>query len=463
MNAQRLEQLASHQQQHLLAFWDDLSPGEQQVLAAEIDALDLDQIDRLLHDRAADEDWTELSRRAEPPEAIRLTGQRPFPADAARARGDAALAAGQVGVVLVAGGQGTRLGFDRPKGMFPIGPVSNATLFQVLFQKTLATARRYATAIPLCVMTSPATHDDTVAFLAQHDQFGMPADDVHIFCQGTLPAINASTGRLLLAERGRLALSPDGHGGLLAALRRAGLIEHLAQRGIRHLFYMQVDNPLVRVCDPEFIGYHLLCESEVSTQVVAKHDPLDRVGNLARIDGRTRMIEYSDLPDEVARRRADDGSLLLWAGNTAIHVFDLDFLARMAAAPEGLPLHRAHKKVPYIDESGRLVEPATPNALKFERFIFDLLPAARRAIAVEVDPAIIFAPVKNASGAAKDTPETCRAAWSLLHASWLRASGAEVTPGVPIEICPLFALDQADLAARGVAGLRVSEATYLTE
>jgi UDP-N-acetylglucosamine/UDP-N-acetylgalactosamine diphosphorylase len=459
MKQELLARLAPHGQEHLLAFWDALTPVERRGLAAEIETVDLPLIDRLYRDASAAEDWQALSDRAEPPEAIRLMGERPFSAAHARDRGAAALRDGQVGVVLVAGGQGTRLGFDLPKGMFPLGPVSNCTLFQVLFQKVLAVSRRFGVSIPLCVMTSPATHDDTVRFLDEQQRFGLPADDVHVFCQGTMPAVDASSGRLLLAERGRLALSPDGHGGLLAALDRAGLLRDLSARGIHQLFYMQVDNPLVQACDPEFIGYHLLCGAEVSTQVVAKRNPDDRVGNFVRIDGQSRMIEYSDLAKSAAEKRAADGTLLLWAGNTAVHVFDVEFLARMARDAASLPFHRAMKKVPHLDPTGTLIEPEHPNALKFERFIFELLPAAQRAIAVEVDEATAFAPVKNASGAAKDTPETCRAAWVALHTAWLRAAGASVAPGVAVEISPLFALNADEVAGRVAPGTRVEAPT----
>jgi len=297
-----------------------------------------------------------------------------------------------------------------------------------------------------------------VDFLAEHDYFGLPRD-VFIFCQGTMPAVDAGDGRLLLAEQGRLALSPDGHGGTLQALDRHGHLQELQRRGVRQLFYMQVDNPLVGVCDAEFLGFHLLAGAEVSTQVVAKGDPADRVGNLVTVDGRARIIEYSDLTDAAAGRRQPDGSLTLWAGNIAVHAFDVAFLARMAEEA-ALPFHRALKKVPFVDEQGNSIEPSQPNALKFERFIFDLLPLAARTLGVEMDEAESFAPLKNASGASKDTPETVRAAMIALHAKWLRQAGAIVDDGVPVEIGPLFALDAEDLAKKIAAGTRVSEPRY---
>jgi UDP-N-acetylglucosamine/UDP-N-acetylgalactosamine diphosphorylase len=310
-------------------------------------------------------------------------------------------------------------------------------------------------------MTSPATHDATIAYLDAHDRFGIPAGDLTVFCQGTMPALDAQTGRVLLESPASLALSPDGHGGMPAALRASGALADIRRRGVDHLFYMQVDNPLVAVCQPEFIGYHLLAESELSTQVVAKTTPRDRVGNVVSIDGQVRIIEYSDLPDDVAQQRLPDGCLKLWAGNTAIHVFAVDLLDRAGVSDHDLPYHLALKKVPFIDQQGKLVEPAEPNAIKFERFIFDLLPAARNPIVVEVDEATHFAPVKNAPGAERDSPEKVQAQVIALHRRWLEQAGARVAPGVAVEISPLFALDAEEAQHKVQPGTAVESAQYL--
>jgi UDP-N-acetylglucosamine/UDP-N-acetylgalactosamine diphosphorylase len=365
-----------------------------------------------------------------------------------------------VGVILVAGGQGTRLGFDHPKGMFPIGPISGRSLFQIYVEKILAAGRRHGVRIPLYLMTSPATHKKTKAFFSRHHNFGLEAEDLIIFRQGTMPAVDAASGRVLLERPGQIALSPDGHGGTLAALARSGALADIQQRGLRHLFYFQVDNPLVDVCGAEFVGCHLLTDSEMSTQVVAKQHPKDQLGNVVQVDGRLQVIEYSDLPDDVAERRNADGSLEIWAGSIAVHMFAVDFLRRMAAAADALPFHIAHKKVAYIGRAGRLVKPKKTNAIKFERFIFDLMPSAARAIVVEVDPQEAFAPLKNASRAATDTPEWVRAQMVAQHRRWLRRAGAEIDDGVAVEICPLWALDAEETAAKIKPGTRIAEATY---
>jgi UDP-N-acetylglucosamine/UDP-N-acetylgalactosamine diphosphorylase len=453
--------LRPYNQEHLLAFWDALDVEQQESLAQQIDAIDFALIQRLYEGRDQQSNVSELADRSEPPPAFRLdTAQNPFPPQQAEQRAQKALQAGQWGVILVAGGQGTRLGFDHPKGMFPIGPISQKTLFQIHVEKILAAGRRYGVRIPLYMMTSPATHAETVAFFAAHDRFGLLADDLIVFCQGTMPAVDAQTGRVLLEAPDRIAVSPDGHGGMLAALVRSGALDDIQRRGIAHLFYFQVDNPLVDICGREFVGYHLLAQSELSSQVIAKRDPLERVGNVVRVDDRLMVIEYSDLPDQAAERRNADGSLVIWAGSIAVHGIDAALLRRLSSTADGLPFHIARKKVAHIDLAGRRIESSQPDAIKFERFIFDLMPQARNAIVVEVDAAQAFAPLKNASGAKTDTPESVRQQMAAIHREWLRQAGATVDDSVVVEISPLFALDAEELAAKIRPGMRIAERTY---
>jgi UDP-N-acetylglucosamine/UDP-N-acetylgalactosamine diphosphorylase len=452
--------LAPHGQQHVVQFWDDLDEPQRQALAGQIRAIDFDLIGRLYRQPDRSPEIRALADRSAEPPTFRLDDwTNRFSPEEARQRGGAALKEGRIGAMLVAGGQGTRLGFDDPKGTYCIGPVSGKTLFEIHVEKVRATARRYGRPLPLCVMTSPATHGPTQEFFCRHDRFGLAEEDLKIFCQGTMPAVDTASGRLLLDRPDQIVVSPDGHGGMLAALKRSGLLHALRGRGIEHLFYFQVDNPLVAVCDPEFLGYHLLSGSEMSSQAVRKQTPQERIGNMVEVDGRLHVIEYSDLPKEVAQRRKADGSLAIWAGSIGVHVMDLAFLDRMAGTAPGLPFHVARKKVPYIDASGRRIEPAAENALKFERFIFDLLPSASRAIVVEVDPREHFAPLKNASGE-EDTPEIVRARFAALHGRWLRAAGAELLDGVPVEISPLWALDEGETAARVTPGMKITEPTY---
>jgi UDP-N-acetylglucosamine/UDP-N-acetylgalactosamine diphosphorylase len=453
--------VAPHGQEHLLGFWSQLTAAQQQSLAVQIEEIDFDLVDRLYRGEDALADLHALADRAGSPPGFRLDPRaNRFTPEQARQRGIEAIAAGRLGTILVAGGQGTRLGFDHPKGMFPIGPISQRPLFQIHVEKILALGRRHGVRIPLYLMTSHATHQETVDFFARNGRFGLLEDDLQIFCQGTMPAVDAASGKILLERPDRIFQSPDGHGGMLAALARSGALADMRGRGIEQLFYFQVDNPLVDVGNPESLGYHLLSDAEISTQVVAKQDPLEKVGNVVQVDGRSRIIEYSDLAEAIARRRKEDGSLAIWAGSIGVHVIQRSFLEKVADRGDGLPFHRAAKKVPYINAAGARVEPREPNAVKFERFIFDLLPWAAGAVVIEVDPQRSFAPLKNAPGAKKDTAEWVQAQMVALATEWLRLAGATVAEGVLVEINPLLALDAEELARKIRSGTRVTQSTY---
>lgn len=455
-------------QEHLLDHWPRLSAANQTAFAEELAAVDWELVREVCAEKyaAADEKTAQeqMAARAEPPMAMRLDGRgASFSADDAREAGRKALAAGEVGMMIVAGGLGTRLGFEQPKGMFPLGPVSGRPLFQILCEQVAAVARRYGKRVPLYVMTSPATHAETERFFADNDFFGLPAGDVRLFCQSTLFALDEKSGKLLLEAPGKLFQGPDGHGGMVAAFDRTGTLADARSRGIKYLCYGQIDNPLTPVCDPLLVGAHLLAKSEMTTLAVAKCAAKERVGNIVQVDGRVWVLEYMHFPDAAAEQKNPDGSLRLWAGNTAVHVFDVEFLAKSAAKRGSLPLHRSLKKVPHCGTDGEIVEPAQPNAWRFERFIFDLLPNAERALVVEGDRCEIFAPVKNSDQEATDNPRTARQLMVDLHTRWLKEAGVEVAPGTPVEISPLFALDAEETAIKVKPGVTITEPKYFSD
>lgn len=455
--------LAEAGQEHVLACWDELSEQQQSRLSAQLEAIDFELLKQLVQGEDAAPDWAALAAQAQPPRAIRSdSADNEFSPEEAIARGEVALREGQLGLILVAGGQGTRLGFDHPKGMFPLGPISNRTLFQILIERLRAVARRFGVSIPLYLMTSPATHEETVAFLAEHDRFSLREDELRIFCQGVMPAVDARTGKLLLAQRDSLALSPDGHGGTLAAFVKEGCMADAQQRNIEHLFYCHIDNPLAQICDPQLIGYHLLASSDMTTQVVKKRAADEKVGNVVTIGGVTQIIEYIDLPAEYGQQIQEDGSLKLWAGSIGVHTFRRSFLERAASQKNSLPFHRALKEVPHINSDGVGVKPESPNAIKFERFIFDLLPLAENAIVVEVSAGDAFAPVKNADGDPTDTPATAKAAMCDRDTKLLRDAGAKIADGVAVEVSPLWALDSTEAATKLTGGHQITEATYFS-
>jgi UDP-N-acetylglucosamine/UDP-N-acetylgalactosamine diphosphorylase len=435
--------LAAHGQDGLLRFWGELDPGGRERLERDLRSLDLDLVDRLVE--------TLVRGRERPVDTDGIDPVEPDPPPSADAiaEGEDALARGAVAVVIVAGGQGTRLGFDGPKGCYPIGPVTDRSLFQIHCEKVAALGRRYGRTPPLYVMTSDDNHAATERFLAGHGGFGL--EHLRLFRQGTMPAVDAGTGAVLLAARDRVALSPDGHGGTLRALRRTGCLDEMRERGIETVFYLQVDNPLIAIADPGFVGAHRLAGAEVSSKVVRKSDPGEKVGVVAARAGRQLVIEYSDLPERLAEQRRPGGGLAFAAGSIALHVFSREFVDRVAATAE-LPYHRALKRVSYVDEHGSRVDPADPNAVKFEQFIFDTLPLARRSLVLETSREGEFEPLKNAEG--PSSPQTVRQRLSDAAAEVLERAGAVVSrrpdgsAAEPIELGPLVAADPVDLARR---------------
>ncbi|MFW6163283.1 MAG: UTP--glucose-1-phosphate uridylyltransferase, partial [Planctomycetota bacterium] len=339
-----------------------------------------------------------------------------------------------------------------PKGTFPAAPITGKSLFQLHAEKILAARRRYEVAIPWYVMTSLANDAATRAFFAEHDRFGLPADDVLFFQQGWMPAVDPE-GKLLMADKDRLAASPNGHGGTLRALRDEGMLDDMERRGIEVISYFQVDNALIKPVDPTFIGYHAETGSEFSSKALPKRDAEEGLGVFCLDErGEMRVVEYSDLPDQYKYAEDADGSLRFSAGNIAIHAIDVAFARRMAEGTGQLAFHRASKKVPHIDDSGRPVTPTEPNAVKFELFIFDALPHAASPLVLMVERSEEFAPIKNAD--AEDSPATARRAQVNLFGAWLEQAGVAVERDFrgdvlgTIEISPLAALDAKELARR---------------
>ncbi|MEM7784808.1 MAG: UTP--glucose-1-phosphate uridylyltransferase, partial [Planctomycetota bacterium] len=453
--------LAQLGQAHLLQFWDELNDVQQASLARQIGDIDFQELQKLIGSQQDENPWAELAAKANVPPAFTLSDlSNPDISGTALELGRQALQDGKLGMILVAGGQGSRLGFDHPKGMFPIGPVTDRTLYQIHFEHLHARAKQFQTRIPMYVMTSPPTHQETTDFLAQRNYFGFPAEDVKIFCQGTMPAIDQS-GKLLLETKDKIFVSPDGHGGMLGAFDKSGCLQDVIDRGIEHLFYGQVDNPLIQICEPTLIGHHIQRGSEMTSQVVRKQEPTQKVGNVVEIDGKVQIIEYSDLPEESAKQVNEDGELKLWAGSIAVHVFSVDFLKRSAANAESLPFHKASKKVSFVDAEGKSIDPDQPNAIKFEKFIFDLLPNAQNAIVCEVDPADGFCAVKNAAPAKSETPEHVKSAISDLHTRWLNQAGVYVEPGVQVELSPEFAVDFDTLKSQVDPSFAVFDSKYI--
>ncbi|HYC70818.1 MAG TPA: UDPGP type 1 family protein [Opitutaceae bacterium] len=432
-------------QEQIFRFWDRLSPAERAELRAEAAEVDLPEIARLYatlgRNGGPAADFAEL--QPAPCEKLPMHGGDPAEWREAEAAGDAALRAGRVAAFTVAGGQGTRLGYDGPKGTFPVTPVRKKPLFQVFAEKIQAAGRRAGRPLHWFIMTSHANHEATEAFFTERKWFGLDRGRVHFFRQGRMPAVDFA-GKILLETRSALALSPDGHGGSLRALHRSGALDLMKSEGVDVLSYFQVDNPLVRCVDPAFIGWHLRRGSEMSSKMVPKAGPDEKVGHFCLQEGRLVVIEYSDLPAAMQRETNPDGSLRFNAGSIAIHVIDREFARRMAAGGAGaaLPFHRADKKIATVDGAGQVVKPEKANGIKFEMFVFDALPFARQPVVIETARADDFSPVKNATGA--DSPQTARDDQCRQFVRWLKAAGADVPvdstglPAFALEVSPLF-------------------------
>jgi len=499
--------LAQHGQGHVLAFWDRLDESRRAALLDDLRQIDFELLSRLIETHVRAAQTADAPSDLQPPTMLPVDPttdeQRRLYAEA-RQRGAELVAAGKVAALVVAGGQGTRLGFDGPKGMFPISPVRNQTLFGLFAESLLAASRRFGRPVPWYVMTSPGNDRATREYFAAQAHFGLDADDVFFFQQGVMPAVDFE-GRILLAEEHRVALSPDGHGGTLRALAATGALADMRRRGVETISYFQVDNPLVRPVDPLFVGLHAMTGSRMSSLTIGKASDDEKVGVFAESGGRLRVIEYSDLPTELATARNPDGSRRFDAANIAVHVLErgfvealtgcasepakrdpsrarkeavtsphrgtaggaLDTSVKGGARPTGsdgaamsLPWHRAAKAVACVDPiTGQRISPARPNAIKFETFIFDALPLAEKTLLLQAHRGQVFSPVKNATGT--DSPATARRDLVRRAAEWLERCGVAVPrtpagePDCTLEISPLLGEDAEELAAHLPARLTV--------
>jgi UDP-N-acetylglucosamine/UDP-N-acetylgalactosamine diphosphorylase len=445
-------------QEQVLRFWNQLDDAGRKKLTTQLGALDLDHIAELAETHVRHKAPVTIPKDIEPVQAYPREADaqhRQLYADAEQ-RGRELLRDGKVGAFLVAGGQGTRLGYDGPKGEFPVTPVTRKPLFQLFAEELLAHSRDAGRPIAWYIMTSDINDGPTRDFFARHNFFGYDPKNVVFFEQGMMPAFDFA-GKMLLAEKDSLALSPDGHGGSLRALYRSGALSDMQERGIEHLSYFQVDNPLVHVIDPLFLGLHDLTGSEMSSKTIPKANALEKVGNFVVGDGVLQVIEYSDLPESLALQTNPDGTPRFNAGSIAIHALRTSFVDRLNRGGRlNLPWHRAEKKVPCVDERGNKVNPDKPNAVKLEQFVFDAIPLAKNAIVYTTDRGEEFSPVKNAEGV--DSPATSRRDQIRRAARWLREAGVEVPmkdgePDAVLEISPLLATSAQQLRSRKPADL----------
>ncbi len=435
-------------QSQVFRFWDRLDQREKELLIGQIKKIDLEKIVGLTSGLTLKEEEEKIENaeiRPAPSIAHPKNGGNPRVWTRARTVGEEALSCSKVGVLTVAGGQGTRFGYDGPKGTYPISPLTGKSFFEIFAEKIRYAQEAYRTKIPWFIMTSRENHDETARFFHDNDNFQLFPEDVFLFEQGEMPSVDFE-GKILLEEAGCIATNPDGHGGSLRALVQSGAVERMRQKGVEIISYFQIDNPLVNVADPAFVGFHIEHGSEFSSKMVTKTCPAEKVGLFCLVRDRLRVIEYSDLAEEVAVKRDVEGCLIHQAGSVAIHLLSRGFVEEIGGNPGSevcLPFHQARKKVAVIDENGEKFEPEQPNAVKFEMFIFDAILFAKNPIVVETLRCEEFSPVKNLEGL--DSAEIYRAQQLRLWAQWLKKVGVDLPcdstglPSIRIEISPLFA------------------------
>ncbi len=447
-------QLEACHQHHLVDYLSKVTPeSARDAIVDQLGEIDLDQLGTLIEKYVRNDAPAASTGTIEPAKYYSLDGD--WDRAGFKAKGEELIRASKIACFTVAGGQGSRLGYDGPKGCYPTSCVTGKPLFQIFAEGILATQKKYNTVIPWYIMTSPLNHDATAKFFADHDFFGLDAANVQFFQQGVMPSLDATTGEMLMSDPMHLATNPDGHGGAFKALAVSGALADMKNRGIEHMSYFQVDNPHAMVVDPVFLGLHAFAEDssgEFSSKMVAKASWDEKVGVFCDVDGVTQVIEYSDMAQALAKRTNEDGSLAFNAGSIAIHAIGVGFIEKIVSNPDyALPFHRALKKVPYFDLStGQAVSPSENNAVKLEKFVFDGIPLAARSIVVETDRVEEFAPVKNATGT--DSIESSKAIQTQRAARWLESVGVKVarkadgSVDAAIEISPLTAVCPEDLS-----------------
>lgn len=392
------QKLAGISQDHIFKFWGELDEAAQKHLVGQVEGLDLEAF------RAQQ---AVLRRGTEPI----VAGLEPFTdffesnTVDSEAIGRELISKGKVGCIIVAGGQGTRLRIDGPKGKYPISIIKQKTLFQLFAEKTLAAGRQSGKMLHLAIMTSPQNREETIKFFADNQNFGLSQLQLHFFCQGSLPLLDTE-GDLFLEEKHSISIGPDGNGSCLKAFVESGIWEKWKTNGIEYANFVLIDNPLANPFDATLVGFHVSRGDDVSIKCIKRNDPKEKVGLIVKKDGHADVVEYSEISPDEQTARLTDGSLKHGCANISLFCFNMDFIQSAAASASEMDLHPAFKAVKAIDDEGDVRTPTEPNAWKFERFIFDVLPLANQVSALCYPREDCFAPLKNYEG--NDSPSTVR-------------------------------------------------------
>ncbi len=409
------KQLKNDNQAHLYAHLATLEGAAKADFQRQIEQIDFAKIERLYNHLTAQTAVVQATEQLMP-----IEPHQPTAAEAARyiEIGRSALRQKKVAALLLAGGQGTRLGHAGPKGTYDIGVAAGRSLFELHAKSLKARSEACGQTIDWLIMTSQINHAATLAFFEKNDYFGYARSAIHFFQQGMIEAVDF-TGKVIIQDRATISRSPDGNGGCFKALADNGLVDRLIADGYEWLFVFNVDNAIVNIADPLFIGYTIAAQQPCAAKVVAKTSAAEKVGIPCIVAGKPTIVEYSELSEAQLTARDQSGRLRLRGGNIGSYCLNLAALRDYLAQP--LHYHLATKKIPYLNSAGQQVTPTEPNGYKFELFIFDIFPAFSGMAVLEVERADEFAPVKNASGA--DSSATARA---LFEAKWQKAMGGSL-------------------------------------
>ncbi|RHZ52097.1 hypothetical protein Glove_465g66 [Diversispora epigaea] len=429
-------------QEHLFSFYEELEPQQQESLFSQLANVDIERVNRIFKKAISGSEMASSAQQ---------NSLEPLPDDVFDSILEAeetkikewentglnAISQNKVGVILMAGGQGTRLGSSAPKGCYDIGLPSRKSLFQLQAERILKlqkVAQSYANCkheviIPWYVMTSGPTRQATETFFKQNNYFGLKEENVIFFEQGILPALT-NDGKVFLESKSKLAVAPDGNGGIYAALRNEKVLESLKSRKINFVHAYCVDNCLVRVADPVFIGYCIFKNADCGAKVVRKSSPEEPVGVIALRNGKFNVVEYSEIDSSITEKKKPNGQLLFGAANIANHFYTVDFLNRVESFESELEYHIARKKIKHIDtKTGELITPLKPNGMKLELFVFDVFPFTERMAVFEADRKEEFSPLKNAPGTGVDDPGTSKKDIINQHIRFVERAGGKVLPG----------------------------------
>ncbi|KAK8799565.1 hypothetical protein WA158_006114 [Blastocystis sp. Blastoise] len=445
-SAELRQTLATYHQEHLLKYVDadQVTEEEAKKLLAQLNKIDFHRLQSIYDTTMEAAKAPQGEIKLEPLDNIaNFEKMSENEADNYWKIGLEAALKGEVAVMLMAGGQGTRLRSDLPKGEYDIDLPSHKSLFQMQAERILRVQNLVSIqyqcpcVIPWYIMTSPMTDGPSKEFFEEHNYFGLSRDQVYWFQQGTLPCIG-NDQKIIMSKKYEIATAPDGNGGMYMSMHLNGVIDDMKKRGVQYLQIYGVDNAVVKIPDLCFIGYSISINAQVGGMCVAKNYPEEKVGVICKKNGKYNIVEYSEIDPETAALRKPDGELVYSAGYICNSFYTVDFLDQKCS-PKTLSrvYHIANKAIPYYDEAtDSTVKPTSNNGIKLESFIFDVFPSADRVSAI-IKGRCEFTPIKNAPGSKVDTPEIARDILLTSERNWLKAAGAIVQEDGIYEVSPL--------------------------